>query len=208
MLDAGNDTTQTSLSNAMYHLALYPVAQTKLREVLEASLAEDVRPVASYQQLHHVSYLRAVLDESFRCRPPVNFGLPRRTTEPTMIAGHLIPADVGISAPLSALHLDPRLFSEPERFIPERWIAESGVFEDERCNLKDYVLPFSLGPRACIGRNLAYMELSIVVAALVLAFDWKLDEDVHGGGKGMEIIERLNANPKELWMTATPRLQS
>ena len=80
----------------------------------------------------------------------------------------------------------------------------SGVFEHERSNLKSFVLPFSLGPRACIGRNLAYMELSIVVAALVLAFEWELDVDVHGDGRGLEIIERLNANPKELWVHASP----
>jgi hypothetical protein len=48
------------------------------------------------------------------------------------------------------------------------------------------------------------MELSIVIAAAVLSFKWRLDEEVHGGGKGMEIIERLNANPKELWVTAEP----
>jgi hypothetical protein len=48
------------------------------------------------------------------------------------------------------------------------------------------------------------MELSIVIAAAVLSFEWRLDEAVHGNGKGMEIIERLNANPKELWVKAEP----
>jgi benzoate 4-monooxygenase len=202
MLDAGNDTTQTSLTNAIYHLALYPRTQSRLREVLRSSLPEDVKPVASYQQLQHIPYLRAILDESFRCRVPVNFGLPRRTIEPTTIAGYLIPAGVTISAPLKALHHDSRLFSEPQTFVPERWIPDENVFPGERQNLKDYVLPFSLGGRACIGRNLAYMELSIVVAALVLSFEWSLDEEKHGDGKGLEIIERLNSNPKELWVHA------
>lgn len=72
-------------------------------------------------------------------------------------------------------------------------------------NLKDYVLPSSARSRACIGRTLANMELSIVVAVLVMAFDWELDEEVHGNGTGMEIVERLNANPKELWVHATLR---
>lgn len=206
MLDAGNDTTQTSLANAMYHLAVHPSTQTKLRTILQNSLPHHAQPTPRYQQLQHVPYLRAVLDESFRCRPPVVFGLPRRTTEPTTIAGHLIPADVGVSVPLSALHQDPRLFSQADTFVPERWIGgPEGIYDGERGNLRDYVLPFSLGPRACIGRNLAYMELSMVVAALVLGFEWELDEDVHGDGKGMEIVERLNANPKELWVCVTPR---
>ena len=207
MLDAGNDTTQTSLTNVMYHLGLYPEKQTKLRQILLESLPEQAVPVASYQQLQHIPYLRAVLDESFRCRAPVNFGLPRRTVEPTMIAGHLIAAGVTISAPLYALHHDSRLFSEPNAFIPERWLSDSNLYSDERQNLKDYVLPFSIGGRACIGRNLAYMELSIVIAALALAFDWSLDESTHGGGEGMEILERLNSNPKELWASARPLVE-
>ena len=202
MLDAGNDTTQTSLTNALYHLSDYPRTQDKLREILRSALPAESRPVASYQQLQHVPYLRAVLDESFRCRPPVNFGLPRKTVEATTIAGHTIPAGVTISSPLSSLHHDRRLFSEPQKFIPERWLPDADIYPDEHHNLKDFVHPFSLGGRACIGRNLAYMELSIVIAALILEFEWSLDDSVHGGDKGIEIIERLNSNPKELWVHA------
>lgn len=207
MLDAGNDTTQTSLTNAMYHLALYSRTQRNLREILNKTLPNNSTPVASYQQLQHIPYLRAVLDESFRCRPPVNFGLPRKTVEPTMIAGHLIPGGVTISSSLSSLHHDGRLFSEPYTFIPERWLTDEATYPEERQNLKDYVLPFSLGGRACIGRNLAYMELSIVIATLVLAFEWSLDEEMHGGTKGLEIVERLNSNPKELWLHARPLIE-
>ena len=125
-----------------------------------------------------------------------------------MIAGHLIPAGVTMSSPLSSLHHDSRLFSEPNTFIPERWVSDSNVYPDERGNLKDFVLPFNLGGRACIGRNLAYMELSIVIAALVLTFEWTLDGGKHGGGNGLEIVERLNSHPKELWVNAKPLVTS
>lgn len=203
MLDAGNDTTQTSLTNVMYHLSLRPETQKKLREELIKALPEGSGPVVSYGLLQHVPYLRAVLDESFRCRPPVHFGLPRKTIQPTNILGHLIPAGVTVSCPLAQVHHDSRLFHDADTFIPERWLEGD---TQSRQNLKDYVLPFSLGGRACIGRNLAYMEMSIVVAALIMSFDWSLDEQVHGGGNGMEICERLNANPKELWVHARPTL--
>ena len=200
MLDAGNDTTQTSLTNCLYLLSLYPEKQTKLRQVLEATLPADVQPIASYQLLQHIPYLRAVLDESFRLRPPVNFGLPRKTVAPTVIAGHEIDAGVTVSCPLRSLHHNCELFSEPLSFVPERWLPNTNFLPEERQNLKDYVLPFSLGGRACIGRNLAYMELSVVIAALVLSFEWELDESRHADG--LEIIERLNSNPKELWVRA------
>lgn len=212
MMDAGNDTTQTSLTNAMYHLALRPAAQSKLREELESALPAARKPVASHQDLQHVPYLRAVLDESFRCRPPVAFGLPRRTTEATRICGHDIAAGTTVSSPLSALHLNEDLFSNASAFVPERWLAHAddrSPYGAQLSNLRDFVLPFSIGPRACIGRNLAYMELSIVVAALVLAFEWELDGEKHedtgfGEEGGLEVVERLNANPKELWVKAVP----
>lgn len=217
MLDAGNDTTQTSLTNCIYQLASHPHKQARLRSQLTAALiADDLSgPVVDYAHLQHVTYLRAVLDESFRCRPPVGFGLPRRTTEPTDIAGHLIGSDVTVSAPLYNIHKDARLFTLPDDFVPERWLdaptaAKLGVsdsyhlsFESQHENLKDFVLPFSLGGRACIGRNLAYMELSIVIAALILGFEWEIAAEKHADGK-MDVYERLNSNPKNLWVRARP----
>lgn len=212
MLDAGNDTTQTSLTNCIYHLALYPDKQQKLHNILarEIPAADPAKPTARYSdKLQHIPYLRACLDESFRCRPPVASGLPRRTVEPgSTIAGHFIPAGTTVSMPLYTLHRNRTLFKEAEVFIPERWLAENdegrgGYVTDaqESKNLKHFVLPFSLGGRACIGRNLAYMELSMVIAALVLGFEWSLKE----ASAEMEMVERFNCNPKELYVRARVR---
>ena len=202
MMDAGNDTTQTSLTNCMYNLAANPAKQSKLRAQL---LALGGDPIAHYSALQKAPYLRACLDESFRVQPPVAFGLPRRTVAPgATIAGHFVPPDVTVSVPLFSLHRDPNLFPDPLAFIPERWLPDDEVYtpsERERRNLKEFVLPFSLGGRACIGRNLAYMELSIVIAALVMGFEWELRVE----GQEMEYVERLNRNPKSLWVRARVR---
>ncbi|KAI9815142.1 MAG: hypothetical protein M1827_002985 [Pycnora praestabilis] len=206
MMNAGNDTTQTSLTNCMYQLSIHPEKQRKLRTALTKTLKSKDQPIAHYADLQKVQYLRACLDESFRCRPPVGFGLPRRTVEPgSTIAGHFIPAGVTVSAPLYNIHKDESLFRDASKFIPERWLADSeyDASENERQNLKDYVLPFSLGGRACVGRNLAYMELSIAIASLVMAFDWELAEP----GSEMKIFERLNSNPVALMVKARAREQ-
>ncbi|OQV09485.1 hypothetical protein CLAIMM_13603 [Cladophialophora immunda] len=204
MLDAGNDTTQTSLTNCMYQLARRPDKQTKLRRALLQALPPSKRPVASYEDLQGIEYLRACLDESFRVRTPLGFGLPRKVVEQgVVISGHDICPGTTVSAPLYSLHLNEALFRNAREFIPERWLPNESdpsfhTSEEERQNLKDYVLPFSLGSRACIGRNLAYMELSIVIAALVMSFEWQLarpDEE-------MVTIERFNSNPKELFVRA------
>lgn len=212
MLDAGNDTTQTSLSNCMYQLAFNPDKQKKLRDILfhATSPNDPSKPLVLYsEKLQHIPYLRACLDESFRCKPPIAFGLPRRTVKPgATIAGHFIPADTTVSVPLYAVHRNKNLFKDALRFVPERWLDEDDVRRDgwvtdeqESKNLRDFVLPFSLGGRACIGRNLAYMELSIAIAALVMGFEWELAVP----GSELQTIERLNCNPKELMVRARVR---
>ncbi|MCJ1302849.1 hypothetical protein MMC08_005654, partial [Hypocenomyce scalaris] len=140
MLNAGNDTLQTSLTNVMWQLSTHHHIQTKLHKVLARSLPSQSQPIATYSELANIPYLRAVLDESFRCRAPVGFGLPRRTVEGgATIAGYFVPDDTTVSAPLYTIHLDESLFYKASIFIPERWLPEGGVStEQERQNLKDY----------------------------------------------------------------------
>lgn len=206
MLSAGQDTTQTSLTNCLYHLAKNPTKQSKLRACLFAALPSESQPIASYADLQRIPMLKACLDESFRCSPPLGFGLPRMMTAPGMtITGHYIPSGVVVSSPLYNIHHDEKLFKEPWTFIPERWLGGSdpdySPSAEETANLKAYVQPFSLGGRSCIGRNMAYMDLSIVIAGLVMAFDWEL----HDPNQSMQYIEKLVTNPKELWVSARMR---
>lgn len=206
MLSAGQDTTQTSLTNCLYHLAKHPAKMHKLRKSLLEALPPESQPIASYAELSRIPMLRAVIDESFRCSPPLGFGLPRLVTAPGMtIRGHFIPPGVVVSSPLYNIHHDESLFQDPWMFIPERWLEGTDPdykpSEEETANLKTYVQPFSLGGRSCIGRNMAYMDLSIVIAALVMAFDWELRDP----SQPMQYIEKLVTNPKDLWVKAKLR---
>jgi benzoate 4-monooxygenase len=204
MLNAGNDTTQTSLTNTMYFLASQPQTQQKLRQALHEALPQDQTPIARYEDLRHVRYLQAVLDESFRLQAPLGTGLPRITTKETIIDGEVIKSGVTVSAQTWSLHRTESLFHRANEYIPERWLAEGEDTTDlERQNLKEYVLPFSQGPRACIGRNLAYMELSICIAALVLVYEWALPQQK----APLKHHERFNCNPVEL-MVIAKRVQS
>ena len=211
MLDAGNDTTQTSLTNCVYRLAKHPDKQEKLYDALAKALPLENQstPVFKYSEdLQNIPYLRAVLEESFRCQPPLASGLPRKVVEPITVAGYVIHPGTTVSVPLYSLHRDETLFRDASAFIPERWLGDddpdrNGYITDpeEHKNLKDYCLPFSIGGRACIGRNLAYMEISMVITALVLGFEWTLAEPE----KEMEMIERFNCNPKALRIQARAR---
>lgn len=206
MLDAGNDTTQTTLTNCMYHLACYPEKQKKLYDALAAAVTKEheATKVLPSSVLQNVPYLRAVLEENWRCRPPIARGLPRRTTGTgAVIAGHHIPPGVTVSGSMYSLHRNESLFHRPLEFIPERWLPDGMDVAniEEAHNLKQYCIPFSIGPRACIGRNLAYMEVSIVISALTLNFEWELAHP----GMEYQTVERFNWNPKELMVKARIR---
>lgn len=74
--------------------------------------------------------------------------------------------------------------------------------DEERCNLKDFVMPFTTGTRACIGRNLAYMEVSIAMAALVMAFEWRMPDGLIEENFGQ--FERITSNPTKLNIKTKP----
>ena len=229
----GNDTTQISLTNTMFELASHPVEQKKLYEELTKSIGNVSTPVRSYSELSQIPYLRACIDETFRILPPVRFGLLRQTVDGgAMIAGHHIPGGVTVSSSVYTLHRYPSLFHSPLQWKPERWLQDSEVSEAERKNLQDFVLPFTLGGRACIGRNLAYMEvsipmietllrpcvaaslwclvipywrnfqLSICLAAMVRSFEFSITHEAEGD---FQHFERLNSSPVSLLVSAKAR---
>jgi cytochrome P450 len=191
MINAGSDTTATAMTHCLYFLVRNPMVLGRLRAELEPVLGSQ-NTAARYEQVKDLPYLRACIDEAMRLRPPTSQGLPRITPpEGANIAGYHIAGDVTVSVPTYTLHRNPNLFSDPEAYKPERWLDE---VEGPRC--RACVLPFSTGPRACIGRNLAYLEQQILIATLVQRYDWSFEtEDFQLG-----TMERFNANPADMWV--------
>ncbi|KAI0400811.1 cytochrome P450 monooxygenase-like protein [Xylaria palmicola] len=162
---AGSETTATSLSGTTWFLLKNPECMAKLqKEVRDAFTSADEITGDSTAGL---SYLHAVIEESLRLFPPVPFALPRHSPG-ALVDGHYIPKGTVVSvAPLS-MPCDPRYWYDAESFRPERWIGDG--FNDQ----KKASQPFSTGPRACLGVNLAYLEMRIVLAKLVWLFEWEL----------------------------------
>ena len=134
LLNAGHDTTQTSLSSFTYLLTTHPRVQEKLYKELRERLPGS-NIVYSYNDIQAVPYLRACIDETLRVLPPTRYGLPRRTpASGAIIAGHNIAPDVTVSVPLDVLHLNEDLFISATEFIPERWIATEAALEGLAAN--------------------------------------------------------------------------
>ncbi|GLA46410.1 hypothetical protein AnigIFM63604_009883 [Aspergillus niger] len=168
MMNAGSDTTAISLSNVMLLLLNNPRCLEILREEVDSVLDDD-EIVAPYDKVKHLPYLRACLDESLRLFPPVSFALPRRTPpEGTMILSDHIAGNTSVGMSAYVVHRNESIFPDPEAFRPERWLGEKGK------ELQQYFIPFSTGARGCIGRNISYLEQTILVASLVHRFDFAL----------------------------------
>lgn len=168
LLDAGSATTAIALNNVMFWLLRSPSCLARLQEEIDAALDVDTI-VAPYDKVKHLPYLRACLDESLRLTPPFSYNLPRRTPpDGAVILGTLIPGDTTVSMSSYVAHRDERIFPAPEKIIPERWLGEEGRA------LQSHFMPFSSGPQACIGRNLTYLEQTIMLASAVHRYGFAL----------------------------------
>ncbi|KAK0202481.1 cytochrome P450 monooxygenase [Desarmillaria ectypa] len=174
LLIAGSDTTSTSTCAIIYCLARAPSVQEKLQKELDEHLDSDV---ATADRVKNLPYLQAVIDEGLRLHPAVALGLPRVAPESGItITGNHFPAGTIVSVPIYTSHRDPAVFGDDvEVFRPERWSEYDGA------SVSKAFAPFSVGPRGCIGRNLANLELQIIIASILKCYHFVLetpDEDL------------------------------
>ncbi|TLD19066.1 hypothetical protein PspLS_09764 [Pyricularia sp. CBS 133598] len=165
MVVAGSETTASFLAATCYFLLKNPDALAQLRHEVRSSFSslDDI----SADGAAALPYLNGVIEESLRLSPPQSFGLPRYSPG-AVVDGHYVPAGVTVSAEPFPITRDPRYWKDPGSFRPERWIGDG--FGD----LKEASRPFSIGPRACLGINLAYMEMRLVLAKVTWKYDWEL----------------------------------
>jgi cytochrome P450 len=169
LIVAGSETTATLLSGVTYHLLRSP---DKLKKVVDEvrmtfAKAEDI----SITSVGTLSYMLACLDEGLRMYPPVPVGLPRIVPEGgDIIAGKWVSGGTIVSVSHYAAYHSPTNFRNPESFVPERFLGDEIYADDNRPVFN----PFSTGPRNCIGRNLAYAEMRLILSKLLFSFDLEL----------------------------------
>lgn len=191
MMNAGTETTTAAMTNTVFLLYTHPTVLSKLREELDPVFSAG--ELVSYDAVSNLPYLRACIEESLRVRPASSMGLPRVVpVGGRVIAGKYIPEGVTVSVPTYSLLRDRAVFEHPAEYIPERWLTKDT--EKKQLMTKTH-LPFSTGPRACIGRNIAYFEQTLVIATLVRFFDLEIPP-----GFQLETQERFNSNPGDLYV--------
>ena len=176
ILLAGHETTATALAWAIYELGRHPAILARLRDELDA-LGPDPEPDLIASQ----PYLSAVCNETLRLHTILT-EVGRVPREPRELLGYTIPAGVPMSVGIAAIHRDPEIYPEPDRFRPERFLDRTySPFE---------FLPFGGGDRRCLGAALSDYEMRITLATVVSSWDLESiaeDRDVrHNIGSGPE----------------------
>ncbi|KEF61168.1 uncharacterized protein A1O9_02733 [Exophiala aquamarina CBS 119918] len=157
------DTTSTTLTFLFWELAKHQAWQAKLRTEVRAHCGNS----PTFQEVQDLPILEAVIDEALRLHPAAPASLPRETpTGGRELNGFFIPEKTIASMQCYTTHRDPVAFPDPEAFKPERWMEGNDVTTE----MKELFMPFSKGSRACIGKNLAMMELKLITARLIKQF--------------------------------------
>jgi len=169
---AGTETTATVLSGLMYLLCLHPDKMDKLvAEVRSAFASSDGITMESAVGL---PWLNACIKEGMRMYPPVPIGLPHLTPrDGSTICGHYVPPETTVAAPHWPMYYSPTIFRDPKSFVPERWMGVERYADDERSAFQ----PFSVGPRDCLGKNMAYHEMRLLLSKVIYNFDFQLGPD-------------------------------
>ncbi|CAM0870913.1 unnamed protein product [Alopecurus aequalis] len=171
MFMAGTDTTFATMEWVMTELVRHPrvlrKAQDEVRRVVGA------KGHVEEADLGDLSYLRAVIKETFRLHPPVPLLVPRESVAPCSLGGYHIPARTRVFINTFAMGRDPDIWENPLEYLPERFGGKMDLKD------QDYrLLPFGAGRRGCPGYTFAQPTIELTLASLLYHFEWALPAGV------------------------------
>ena len=157
LIVAGHETTAAALSWVWHLLALHP---DSFRQVQVVCRAVDLQRVPDWDTLAHLPFIAQVIKEALRLYPP-GWLYTRRALQTDRLGDYVVPAGTDVFICSWLLHRHPAYWEQPDEFRPERFLPENAVQRHR------YVyLPFSAGPRHCIGESFAMAEMMIHLAVL------------------------------------------
>ncbi|KAI0282796.1 cytochrome P450 monooxygenase pc-bph [Russula aff. rugulosa BPL654] len=161
-LIAGSDTTSNSSCAITYYLAANRFAQRKLQQELDDALQDEDDSASTFEATKNLPYLNAVINEALRLHSTSGIGLPRIVPEGGMtIQGHFFKEGTVLNREVWG--------DDATAYRPERW------FERDNDEIQRTFNPYSYGPRGCVGRNLASLELLIIISSIFRRYEIVLE---------------------------------
>ncbi|MFE5917730.1 cytochrome P450 [Streptomyces sp. NPDC056468] len=194
-LIAGHETTSGAMSFALYCLAKHPTALRLVQREVDELWGDQADPEPTYDEVGKLTYTRQVLNEALRLWPTAA-AFSRHALEDTLLGGR-IPLRAGqpvtVLAPM--LHRQPVWGDNPELFDPSRFTPEA-----EAARSVHAFKPFGTGERACIGRQFALHEATMLLAMLVHRYRLQDHADYR-----LTVKETLTLKPDGFTLTLAPR---
>jgi cytochrome P450 len=184
---AGSDTTATVLSALIFYLARNQGIQERLAKEVSTTFS-TYDEVKAGTKLQSCRYLTAVLYEGLRMAPPIGADLSREVLDGgTTIDGRYFPKGSLIGTAIWSMQYNADYYPEPFQFRPERWMAGEADSTDASVSLAESAFcAFSTGSRGCVGKNMAWLEMRIVLAKLLMTFEFRQDPYNNLGGGSLQ----------------------
>ncbi|CAL9153662.1 unnamed protein product [Musa hybrid cultivar] len=177
---AGSDTSSRTVEWAMAELLRNPRTMAKVRE--EIGRVIGFARAVEEADIGSLPYLQATVKETLRLHPPVPLLLPRLAEATVELHGYEIPEGTRVLINVWAIGRDSSAWTEPEEFLPERFLNREVDFRGRDLEL----IPFGAGRRICPGLPLAYRMVHLMLASMLQRFEWRLPEGVEPGDLDME----------------------
>ncbi|KAL5537796.1 hypothetical protein UlMin_043104 [Ulmus minor] len=180
----GTDTTATTVEWAMAELLNKPETLNKVQQELTKVVGSNKQVEESH--LSQLTYLEAVIKETFRLHPALPLLVPRRPIQSTTVGGYKVPEGSRIFLNIGAIQRDPSVWENPLEFRPERFLESGNVGKFDLAGNNFGFLPFGSGRRGCPGISLADRMLKYMMASFLHLFEWKLEDSAD-----LELLDRF-----------------
>ncbi|KAM3300740.1 hypothetical protein ACQJBY_041650 [Aegilops geniculata] len=188
------DSTSMLIESVMAELIRNPQVMSKLQAELRSKIPKG-KEIVTEDDLATMTYLKAVIKETFRLHPPAPLLGPHLSMDNVQINGYIVPAHMPVLVNAWAIGRDPSTWEDPEKFMPERFLNVDIDYKGNNFEL----LPFGTGRRMCPAINFSISTYELMLGNLLYHFDWELPAPRVGGYTGVDMTEvfRLTLHRKE-----------
>nr|XP_015836193.1 PREDICTED: uncharacterized protein LOC662514 [Tribolium castaneum] len=191
ILVTGSETTAITIGMVFIILGIYPEIQEKVRSELELILGPDDREI-TLEDINNLEYLERVIKETLRVLPIVPL-ITRTVEQDVKLGTKTIPSGSFVLVPIASIGKKAEFWAEPKKFDPDRFLPENNA-NRPRCSF----IPFSYGPRNCIGFKYGMMSLKVLLATVIRKFTFKPSQ--YRRIEDVRLIYGMVAKPKHaLW---------
>ncbi|KAK9152850.1 hypothetical protein Sjap_000330 [Stephania japonica] len=171
MFTAGTDTSAMTLEWAMSILLNHP---EKLKKALD-EVNNNIEPLRllNDSDISSLPYIQSIIQETLRLYPLVPFLVPHEAAHECKVGQYDVPSGTIVVANVWAIHRDPNVWPEPDKFIPERFMQSNNIQQDGDNKNGFKFIPFGVGRRMCPGGGLAMRIIALTLASVLRCFEWE-----------------------------------